>query len=141
MKLIRYQYPELAPSPFGDFDKLFERAFSRFGRWNGLFDGSEYEHEIAADLYEDEANYYARFELPGIKKKEIDVELENAVLTVSGEHKTKEGDTESAVKFSRSVSVPDGIHTDKITAKFEDGLLTVAMPKMEARKPKAITVK
>lgn len=141
MKLIRYQYPELTTSPLGDLERFFEHALTRFGRWPGLFDVEEFPHEVAADLYEDDANFYARFELPGIKKKEIDVELENAVLTVSGEHKAKEGDTEKSVTFSRSISVPDGIDTNKITAKFEDGLLTVAMPKTEIRKPKAITIK
>ena len=135
MKLIRYDYPAL-PS-FRDFDRLFTEFWGgapRMGALNSL--GAS---EIPADLYEDDANLYARFELPGFKKSELAIGLENSVLTLSAERKAaKEGDEE--LSLSRSLTLPDGIDAEKVSAKYEDGLLTVTLPKTPERKPKAIEI-
>ncbi|MGB0744962.1 MAG: Hsp20/alpha crystallin family protein, partial [Opitutales bacterium] len=93
-----------------------------------------------ADLYEDEHNFYARFELPGLKKNQIDLELENSVLTISSAKKEKSDDSENIVSFQRSISVPDGVNLEGVSAALEDGVLTVTMPKAEARKPLQISV-
>ncbi len=93
------------------------------------------------EFYEDEENYHAQFEVPGVKKDEIDIELENAVLTISAKRE-EQGDEgrQSRFAFTRSVNVPDGIDADKVKAHLEDGILTVTMPKQEGRKPRAIQV-
>ncbi|MDX2109848.1 MAG: Hsp20/alpha crystallin family protein [Verrucomicrobiota bacterium] len=139
MKLVRYEYPTV--SHINALNELFQRALTDFQGWPG------YESSIAGrkafvpavDVYEDTEAYHARFELPGFKRENLNVELENAVLTVSS---TTEPDTTKAVvSFSRSLSVPEGIDADKVKAKYEDGILTVTLPKSERRKPKAIEVK
>ncbi|MGB0415130.1 MAG: Hsp20/alpha crystallin family protein [Coraliomargarita sp.] len=143
MKLIRYEYPSTRHS--NAFDRLFDLGAPAFGRFGSLFDeffGAEDGfHQPAADLYEDEHNYFARLELPGVKKKHIDLELENAVLTVSSAESQKEKDAEMSYSFQRSISVPDGVALDKVSASYEDGVLTVTMPKEEATKPRQISVK
>ncbi|MFP4259835.1 MAG: Hsp20/alpha crystallin family protein [Opitutales bacterium] len=143
MKLIRYEYPQTpAASAFG---RLFELGDSQMGRFSSIFDdwfaGTSGLHQPAADLYEDEQNYYARFELPGFKKDEIDLELENAVLTIRSTQEAKSENGQSRRSFQRSISVPDGVSLDKVSAGLEDGVLTVTMPKAEARKPRQIEVK
>lgn len=132
MKLIRYEYPTM-----GEFDRLFDLAFRGLPRFGGLLEGLADQTTPAHDLYEDADAYHLRFELPGVKKADVKVELENAVLTVSG---TRKNGAETAAEFARSVSVPDGINPDKVKARFEDGILTVTLPKAEARKPRAIAV-
>lgn len=136
MKLIRYEYPN-PTSVYADFDRLLEATFRDFARY-GLA-ASDGRTGPLADLYEDDQNYYLRFELPGVKKQEVKLELENAVLTLTGERQA-EGNQGESFRFSRSVSVPDGIQVDQIKARFEDGLLTVTLPKAEARKPRLVNI-
>ncbi|NQY32419.1 MAG: Hsp20/alpha crystallin family protein [Coraliomargarita sp.] len=143
MKRIRYEYPQ---SRNGDvFNQLFDLGVPSFGRFGSLLDeflGAEGGfRQPAADLYEDEQNYYARLELPGVRKDQIDLQLENAVLTVSSAKSGKDGEgAESSSNFQRSISVPDGIDFEKVSATYEDGVLTVTLPKEEVRKPRQISV-
>jgi len=94
----------------------------------------------AADLYEDTDHYYARFEIPGIKKDAVKIELHDRVLQVSAERRVKIGETESMKTVSRALALPDTVQETGISAKLEDGILTVTLPKQESRKPKVITV-
>jgi HSP20 family protein len=143
MKLIRYEYPQL-PSTSA-FNRLFDLGTPAFERFGSLFDdffGTEaVSHHPAADLYEDDANYYARIELPGVKRDKIDLQLENAVLTVRT-HETKETESEQrSYSYERSLSVPDGVKLEELDATYADGVLTVTMPKEVAVKPRRIDVK
>ena len=135
MKLIRYDYPTL-PS-VRDFDRLFSEFWGGFPR-NGAASAFA-QAEIPTDLYEDDAHVYARFELPGFRKNELSVALENSVLTLSVERKAANEDEES-VSLARSVTLPEGIEADKISAKYEDGVLTVTLPKAPELKPRAIEI-
>jgi len=143
MKLIRYEYPQ---SPAASaFNRLFDLGGSSIDRFGSMFDdffaGTTGFNQPAADLYEDEHNYYARFELPGLKKDDVDLELENSVLTISSVENKKTKDAEEHISFQRSISVPDGVDLDGVSAGLEAGVLTVTMPKAEAGKPRQITVK
>ena len=68
------------------------------------------------------------------------LELDNAVLTLSGDRKTKSGESEESASFTRSISVADDIRSDKVKGSFEDGVLTVTLPKSEERKARAISI-
>lgn len=142
MKLIRYEYPQ---SPAASaFNRLFDLSGPSMDRVGSMFDdffsNAAGLNQPPVDLYEDEHSYYARFELPGLKKDEVDLELENSVLTISSADKETSEDSEVRADFQRSISVPDGVELGKVSASLEDGVLTVTMPKAEARKPRQITV-
>ena len=143
MKLIRYAYPPSQAT--SAFNRLFDLGAPSVGRFSSILDdflGTEAGyHPPAVDLYEDEHNFYARFELPGISKDTVDLELENSVLTI-GSHEESKNDAEVRhARFERSISVPDGVDLEKVSAEMKDGILTVTMPKAEARKPRQISVK
>ena len=147
MQLIRSERPEMS-LPSNRLRSWFRRPFLGERDWLGLFDwdllGDYFltYTRLGADFFEDAEAYRIRMELPGVKKNELKVELENAVLTVSCEQHTEDDEEgETSRRFSRSVSIPDGIVADKIGAELKDGILTVTVPKAESRKPKKITVK
>jgi HSP20 family protein len=98
-------------------------------------------NQPAVDFYEDDHSFYARFELPGLSKDQVDLELENSVLTITSQRESKNDAKVSRTSLERSISVPDGIDLEKISATMGDGILTVTMPKAETRKPRQISVK
>ncbi len=96
--------------------------------------------KLAVDVHEDKDNYFASFEVPGVKKEDVKLELNNGLLTVSAEKRTKDGEKETSSSLTRSVSVPDGVNAEAIAAKLTDGILTVTLPKQERNKPRSITL-
>lgn len=142
MSIIRWQRPDL--SNWSAFENLFGlgNELARTGRlvrvWNP-----------ALDLYENKDNVLVKVEVPGLKKEDIDVSLEEGVLTISGERKSEQKSEETETRrserftgqFSRSVALPAEVKADEVTAAYNDGVLTVTLPKAEAAKPKQIEVK
>lgn len=140
MKLIKYDNSYL--DPFTNLDRWFDDAFFGLDRrplFNRLLEGTG-SNQLPVNLYEDRDNYYVTAELPGLNKKDVKIELENAVLTLSGERKRKQGDQESSFSFSRSITIGDDINASKVKARMQDGILTVTLPREEERKPRSITV-
>jgi HSP20 family protein len=142
MKLIRYAYPQSQASEA--FNRLFDLGAPNVGRFGSILNdilGAEAVHDQpAVDLYEDEHNFFARFEIPGVSKDQVDLELENSVLTIHSRESDPADEKLSRSRFERSISVPDGVDLEKVSAAMKDGILTVTMPKAEARKPRQIDV-
>jgi HSP20 family protein len=147
MTLVRYTYPNFrSVTPFVGFqrspwsgleteiDRLFETALSDFS--------SPSPTRFPVDLYEDKDHTYVRAELPGVNRSDINVEVNDGYLTINATRKTPaaEGKEEESFSFSRAISVADDVQTDKISAAFENGVLTVTLPKREEAKPKKISV-
>ena len=148
MRIVRYSYPSYrTPAALGRFpqspwsgleteiDRLFETALSSFT------DSTAASH-FPVDLYEDKDNTYVRAELPGVNRDEINVEMVEDYLTISATRKTPagSGENEQSFSFSRSVNIPDEVQTDKVSAAYENGVLTVTLPKREEAKPRKISV-
>lgn len=103
----------------------------------------------SCDIYETDNEIVLKAELPGVKKEDVKVDIENNVLTLRGERKfEEETKKENFVRiersygnFLRSFSLPTAVDTSKINAEFKDGILQVILPKREESKPKTIEVK
>jgi HSP20 family protein len=103
----------------------------------------------SVDISEDENEFTITADLPGISKKDINMNVKENVLTVSGNRnyeKKDENDTYNRMErgygqFSRSFQLPDNVMENKITANFKNGVLTVCVPKSEELKPKEIAIK
>ena len=151
--LTRWQRPELTSWPtfgrlFGlrdELDRLFETSFGDGtggpqlrGVWNP-----------AVDVYEDKDNVIVKAELPGLKREDIEVSLHDGVLGLSGERKSGEKSDEAGThrterfvgRFQRTFTLPARVDATKVTALYQDGVLTVTLPKLEEAKPKHIEVK
>lgn len=147
MRLIHYTQPHarslplfaagVARSPWSGLENEIDRWFeSTLGR---LDDASA--DRFPVDLYEDKDNTYVRAELPGVEREAISVELVDGLLNLGAKRTIKRGEAEHTESFQRSVSVPESVvATDKISAHYENGILTVTLPKREEVKPRKITV-
>jgi HSP20 family protein len=145
MALVRW-------TPFGELQTLADRMNRLMG---DAFRTVEGEGELGSawypvvDIYEKGDDLVLEAELPGLKKDELDVRVENNVLTLRGqrkrEHETKENGyvrTERAYgTFTRSFTLPTTVAVDKINATYKDGVLTLTLPRAEEAKPKQIPVK
>lgn len=100
------------------------------------------------DIQETDDAYRIQVELPGMKKEDIQITLENNVLRLSGERKfEKDVKKENFHRiervygtFSRSFALPTQVSSDKVDAKFQDGVLTITVPKAEQAKPRRISI-
>ena len=103
----------------------------------------------AVDIYEHEGNIVLKAELPGIDSNDVDIRLENNVLTLRGErkvdHEVKQENYHRVERaygsFSRSFTLPSIVDQEKIKAEYKDGVLELTLPKREEAKPKQISIK
>jgi HSP20 family protein len=119
-----------------EIDRLFETAL-------GSFAHPASSTRFPVDLYEDNDNTYVRAEIPGINRSDINVEMVEDYLTISGARKSAEKENsqgEQSFSFSRSVTIPEHVQADKVSASYENGVLTVTLPKREEAKPKKVQV-
>jgi HSP20 family protein len=100
------------------------------------------------DIYEEGDNIVVKTELPGVDRNDIDVQVENNILTLRGERKReKEVKSENLFRterfygsFARSFTLPVSVDTEKIRAEYREGVLEVTLPKVEEAKPRKIQV-
>jgi len=125
-----------------------DRMFDRFR--GGILDESGATAFMPpVDITEDETNFIIRAELPGVKKQDVSITVQNGVLTVRGEKKQevekKEGNVHRVERsygtFQRSFTLPTSVKSDKIEASYDNGVLAISLPKSEEAKPKEIEVK
>ncbi len=103
----------------------------------------------AVDLSETANALEARVDLPGVKPKEIDIQVSGNLLTISGEkkeEKEEKGKTFHRVErhsgsFSRTMTLPCAVNEDEVAAEYRDGVLTITLPKCEQAKSRKITIK
>lgn len=126
--------------PFFEMDRLFNRAFGTGDLWPNAFKTSA-ERDFALDVYGDDDYYYVVAELPGVQKDAVDLKVENAVLTISVNLSSEDEDGSSTRRLARSITVGDDIDMERVSAKLENGLLTVSLPKAEERRPRKIAIK
>lgn len=150
MRLIRYQTPNYVPSNYpsllDEMDRLFDAAFpalSSFHRGNGF----EWQGQFPVDLYQDKDAFTVRAELPGFRKEDLSIDLADGILTITGHTKAEkkvEGqenpETVQERRVSRAVSLPENIAVEKIAAAYENGVLTVTLPKREEAKPRQVAI-
>jgi HSP20 family protein len=128
--------------PFSEFGELRSRFDRMFDGW---LDGHERAWTPAIDVVREDDHLVLRADLPGIKPEEVKIEVEDDILTVSGEHReSKEEKDRSYVRrerrygsFSRSMALPRGVDAKKIKAKTHNGVieLTIPLPKEAKKEP------
>jgi HSP20 family protein len=127
-------------SPFGDLLSL-RQAMDR------LFDWGEYQL-VALDVYATDEDLVVEANLPGVKPEEVEITVEGNTLTIAGETRSSRKDDDGSTiiseirrgAFSRTLALPVGLEPAKATATFEDGVLTLRIPKAEQIKTRQIKI-
>jgi HSP20 family protein len=132
----------MKPEPFSaEFNRLFDTLFQPVNtnsqRW-----------APPMDLVEAEDHFLLKADLPGLGDEDVTIEVQDGTLTISGERKSEHETREkgwyrlerSFGRFSRSLTLPEGVDADKIEASFDKGVLEVRIPKPEERKPRRISI-
>ena len=147
MTIVRWEPLREYSTLQNEMNRLFNTVFDApAGHGNG---GSTQRRWMPAmDLLETEDQFVLRADLPGLTEDDVSIELEDTTLTVSGERKAvHEEHSEGAYRverafgsFSRTLTLPQGVDPEAITAGFDKGVLEVRVPKPEQRKPRRIAI-
>src|ERR1700745_2231337 len=125
------------------FNRLFSEAFDRSSDESSITTWAP-----AVDIFETEHELVVKADLPDIQPEELDIRVENNILTIRGERKFEKQVNENNYlrveraygSFSRSFSLANTVNSDAIKAEYKNGVLTVSIPKREEAKPKQIKV-
>lgn len=125
------------------FNRLFENRFS-----TGTEEQTLTAWAPAVDVYETENELVIKADLPQVSEKELDVRVENNMLTIRGERKFEQKVKEENYlrmeraygSFSRSFSLPNTVNTEAVQAEYKEGVLTVTLPKRAESKPKQVKI-
>jgi HSP20 family protein len=129
-----------------EFDTALNRFFQGGGGDGG---GRQYMAPYGVDIREDADHLYVEADIPGFKKEEVEITLENSTLTISAEHREEANDQKKGdwllnerryARFLRSFTLPPSVDGQKIDAKLQDGVLKVTLNKREETKPRKIQV-
>ncbi|HUB72508.1 MAG TPA: Hsp20/alpha crystallin family protein [Solirubrobacteraceae bacterium] len=148
MALIRWEPARELQTIQQEMNRLFGTFFdSQAG--NGSVQGAPSRRWIPAmDLLEEGDRYVLRADLPGVREQDVKVELEENVLTVSGERRSEEEERKQGYhrverasgSFSRSLVLPEGVDPQQIRARIENGVLEVSVPKPAERAPHRVAI-
>jgi HSP20 family protein len=145
MAIVRWEPLRELASIQSEMNRLFNTVFEPAPTGNG---GALRRWLPPMDLVETGDHFVLRADLPGLSEEDVNIEVEDNVLTVSGERKaehetTKEGyhRVERAFgSFSRSLTLPEGVDAEQVAASFDRGVLEIRIPKPEQRKPRKISI-
>ena len=148
MALVRWEPVRELSSIQSEMNRLFNTFFDTSTSAGGTGNGGARRWIPAMDLVETDEHFVLRADLPGLAEDDVSIELQDGVLTISGErraeHETsKEGYyrlERASGSFSRSLTLPDGVNADAIAATFDRGVLEVRIPKPEQRKPRRVQI-
>ena len=141
MTIIRYRKPNI--NSISVINRLFDDAFANFGlnlEPVSRIEPQDRTYRAAVRMDEEGDNYVVRFEVPGVKKEDIILELNESVIALKAERREKQKDEEIGISINRSVRIPEETEVSKVKANLKDGVLTVLIPKPPKRQPKLIAI-
>jgi len=148
MALIRWEPVRELQTMQTEMNRLFNTFFDAPASGNGGQAAVARRWLPAMDVVETEDHFVLRADLPGLSQGDVNIELEDNVLTVSGERKAeheRNGEgyyrvERSSGAFSRSLTLPDGVDAEGIQASFDRGVLEIRIPKPEQHKPRKVQI-
>lgn len=146
--VLRNRNPWNLSDTLGGLDRELNQLVRNFCGGSGIECGNGW--YPAMDVKETGDAYVLTADIPGLKREEIEISVLDNVVTVKGERKQEQEQTQEKVgwhrferwqgRFERAFRLPRGVNPEKVSARYENGVLTVTLPKPEAAKPKQIEV-
>jgi HSP20 family protein len=149
MALIRWEPARELATIQSEMNRLFNTFFEPPSGGGSPGNGGAVRRWIPAmDLVESQDDFVLRADLPGLSESDVNIELEDNVLTISGERKSEHEERKEGYyrverasgAFSRSLTLPEGVDPERVKASFDRGVLEVRIPKPEERKPRRVTI-
>ena len=146
MTIVRWEPLRELSTLQNEMNRLFNTAFETPSSGGGA--GALRRWMPAMDLVETGDHFVLRADLPGMTESDVNIELEDTVLTVSGERRAEHEEQKEGYhrverafgSFSRMLTLPQGVDPESITASFDKGVLEIRIPKPEVRKPRRIEI-
>lgn len=147
MALIRWEPARELHSIQRDFNRLFGAALDVHASSGDA--GTARRYRPAMDLVEEDQQFVLRADLPGLDGDDVKIEVDDGVLTISGQRRSEHEDRKDGYyrveraygSFSRSLTLPDGIDPESIDARFENGVLEVRIPKPSGHERRRVALK
>src|SRR5919109_992942 len=147
MTIVRWEPLRELSSLQSEMNRLFNTVFDQ-PAGSGGNGGTLRRWMPAMDLVETADHFVLRADLPGMSEEDVNLEVEDRVLTVSGERKAEHTESKEGYQrverafgsFSRSLTLPEGIDAEAVSASFDKGVLEVRIPKPEERKPRRVAI-
>ncbi len=147
MALIRWEPVAELNTIQNEINRLFNTFFDQPGTPTGR-NGHGRRWLPAMDLVETADHYVLRADLPGLSDEDVNIQLEDNVLTISGERKTEQETKQEGFyrlergfgSFARSLTLPEGVDPESVQAHFDRGVLEVRIPKPEQKKPRQVQI-
>ena len=143
MNIVKY-------TPQTQADRFFntDRFFNDFWPWASFENSKALSEQVKVNVVENKDNFTLTAEVPGLKEKDIDIEIKDGLMTLRGHSEESQGKEEDNYRmkefshrsFERSFRIGEGIDPDKVTAQLAHGVLTVVLPRREEAKPKTVKV-
>jgi HSP20 family protein len=148
MALIRWEPVRELSTIQGEMNRLFNTFFDAPGQGGNGGSSTARRWIPAMDLVETESDLVLRADLPGLGEDDVNIELDDNVLTLSGERKAEHEERKEGYyrverasgSFRRSLTLPEGVDPDAVRASFANGVLEVRVPKPEQRKPRRVAI-
>jgi HSP20 family protein len=145
MAIVRWEPLREFATLQNEMNRLFGSVFDTPPQGNG---GTLRRWMPAMDLAETADHFVLRADLPGMSEEDVNIEVEERVLTISGERKSEYTENKDGYhrverafgSFSRSLTLPEGVDAEAVSASFDRGVLEVRIPKPEQRKPRKISI-
>jgi HSP20 family protein len=145
MALVRWEPVREISSIQSEMNRLFNNFFDTPTTGNGSATGRWLP---AMDVVEADDHFVLTADLPGLGEEDVNIEIEENVLTVSGERKSEHEDKREGFvrversygSFRRSLTLPKGVDADAVSANFDKGVLEIRIPKPEERKPRKVAI-
>jgi len=143
MNIVKY-----APKTYVDRFFDTDRFFNDFLPWAPVEGRRGFDENLKVNIVENEDNYTLTAKVPGMREKDIDLEIKDGRMTLKGQVEESQEKEEKQYRmrefshrsFERSFTIGEGIDQDNISAKLENGVLTVVLPRKEEAKPKTVKV-
>jgi HSP20 family protein len=147
MAVIRWEPVNELNTIQNEMNRLFNTFFDQPGQ-SGRGGAGVRRWLPAMDLVETADQYVLRADLPGLSEQDLSIQVQDNVLTLSGERKAEHSDQPEGYyrlerafgSFSRSLTLPDGVDPDGVRAQFDRGVLQISIPKPEQKKPRTVQI-